>query len=125
MQDKYGTIDYEFKAVMNCIEADKLTKEANIEITVPEIETKETEGYLFGIGAKVEYYYHIKSNLMKGTVKRISEDFDWLNTTLLRLYPFLLVHYVLCSCPNWSLSGKISKTPTSNGKKISNNIYSI
>ena len=55
------------------------------------METKEIEGFLFGLGAKTEYYYHIKTNMMKGTVKRLSEDFDWLNATLQRLYPHLLV----------------------------------
>jgi hypothetical protein len=49
------------------------------------------EGFIFGFGAKTEYYYHIQSNLIKGTVKRLSEDFDWLNSTLLRLYPYLMV----------------------------------
>lgn len=38
---------------MNCIEADRLVKEEKIHVTVPEMETKETEGYLFGIGSKV------------------------------------------------------------------------
>ena len=28
---------------------------------------------------------------MKGTVKRISEDFDWLNSTIIKLYPFISV----------------------------------
>lgn len=40
---------------------------------------------------------------MKGTVKRLSEDFDWLNNTLLRLYPFLLVHsYSILATWTWS-----------------------
>jgi len=37
-----------------------------------DIETKEIEGFLFGLGAKTEYYYLIKTNLMKGPVKRLS-----------------------------------------------------
>lgn len=28
---------------------------------------------------------------MKGPVKRLSEDFDWLNSTLQRLYPTILM----------------------------------
>lgn len=35
---------------------------------------------------------------MKGTVKRLSEDFDWLNSTLLRLYPNMLVNRYVFSC---------------------------
>jgi hypothetical protein len=54
------------------METPKIVHVNQIEVTVPEIETKEMEGFIFGFGSKTEYYYHIQSNLMKGTVKRLS-----------------------------------------------------
>ena len=93
-QERYKPLfDYELKGVVQCIETDKVAKVDKLEVHISDMETKEIQGYLFGIGGKTEYYYHIKSNLMKGSVKRLSEDFDWLNNTLLRLYPTLVVRF--------------------------------
>lgn len=81
--------------MVKCVDAENVIKQDRIEVTVPDMESKETEGYLFGLGAKTQYYYIMKTNLIKGTVKRMSEDFDWLNSTLLRLYPNLVVNIIL------------------------------
>lgn len=90
--------DFELVQTVKCVECADLTK-GKLEISVPDFETKEIEGFFLGIGAKTEYYYHIKTNLMNGVAKRLSEDFDWLSSTITRLYPFLSVIFFIMQFP--------------------------
>lgn len=74
-----------------CIQVDSLLKEDNLIVSVPDFEVVESEGIIFNIGAKTEIWFTIVSNIVKGKTKRLAEDFEWLSTTISRIFPIFAV----------------------------------